>query len=181
MDWRKLREADAKLKEISEPTRSKVFNWYNTVDDVEEDVIMDSESKDKKPSDRAVDLENLMKGPGGPRREAVFSRRLEEKLKPLHSGERDPENLRRLAEEGKPEAAYTIGCLFSMRIAPQIESGKKPSSLLSPDDLLEKSVAETDEESPPSPLPRRVLLGDPPPPLPRGFCWGTPQLTFYPP
>ena len=64
MDWRKLREADAKLKEVSEPTRSKVFNCYNTVDDVEEDVIMDSESKDKKPRDRAVDLENFMKGPG---------------------------------------------------------------------------------------------------------------------
>ena len=64
MDWRKLREADAKLKEVSEPTRSKVFNWYNTVDGVEEDVIMDSESKDIKPRDRAVDLENFMKGPG---------------------------------------------------------------------------------------------------------------------
>ena len=64
MDWRKLREADAKLKEVSEPTRSKVFNCYNTVDDVEEDVIMDSESKDIKPRDRAVDLENFMKGPG---------------------------------------------------------------------------------------------------------------------
>ena len=53
MDWRKLREADAKLKEVSESTRSKVFNCYNTVDDVEEDVIMDSESKDITPSDLA--------------------------------------------------------------------------------------------------------------------------------
>ena len=173
MDWRKLREADAKLKEVSEPTRSKVFNCYNTVDDVEEDVVMDLESKDKKPRDQAVDLENLMKGPKGPR-EAAFSRRLEEKLKPLQSGERDPENLRRLAEEGKPEAAYTIGCLFSMRIAPQIESGEKPSSLLSPDDLLEKSVAETDEESFPSLPPRRVLLGDPPAPPPKRVLLGAP-------
>ena len=37
------------------------------------------------------------------------------KLKSLREG--DPEELRRLAEEGNPEAAYLIGCYHSMRTA----------------------------------------------------------------
>ena len=58
--------------------------------------------------------------------------------------EEDPEELRRKAEGGHPEAAYLLGCHHAMRIASRFEAGfeRNPSFFSST-----RSIAETDEEA----------------------------------
>merc|ERR1719234_593742 len=73
--------------------------------------------------------------------------RLKKKLDSVKT--KHPDDMKRLAEEGNPFAAYMIGCSYSLRTATALEGDEtKPaiSFMMSPKDL-KKSVGETDEEA----------------------------------
>ena len=190
MDWSKLREAlraaDAEPKEVSEsatePTKSKVFESYNTAEDPEggQSVRKRNRAVDKDKLELTKEcvecekrIKDVKKGLPCKCKLALFCSNtcmemsdhfagckgitfqdpplmdfndseisLLMKLKSLREG--DPEELRRLAEEGNPEAAYLMGCYHSMRTASPLEAGRNQSSLLPPE---EKSLAETEEEA----------------------------------
>ena len=190
MDWGKLREAlaaaGAEPKEVSEsttePTKSKVFDSYNTAEEPEggqsvrkrnravdkdklemtkECLECEKRIKDVKKavpcncklalfcSNTCLEMSDHFAGCKGitfqdpPSRDFNASEiSLLMKLKSLREG--DPEELRRLAEAGNPEAAYLIGCYHSMRTESPLEAGGNRSSSLPP---KEKSLAETEEEA----------------------------------
>jgi len=219
MDWSKLRKAlepkiqkreesnreepDRKEPEReesdSEPTKSKVFESYNTAESVWGDLEDDDGEKKKKPKqNRTVEKDKLEVtkecGECGKRIKNVKKALLckckvvlycthsclassdhfgncQERMKPVELSldalketfegpllsaltsqiqEKmgslkitHPGDVRRLAEEGNPIAAYMIGSSYSTRIA---TAEKALSSLMSKKDL-KKSVGETDEEA----------------------------------
>ena len=223
MDWSKLREAlepESKTREVlepeskmwevfeseSEPTKSKVFDSYNTLESVWGDLEDDDKSNWKPKEDRAVekdklevtkecdecgkriknakkallckckvilfcshsclassdhfescqermkpvkfDMETFTKAAKSSNfAVSTAGSRLKEKLNSVKI--KHPDDMRRLAEEGNPFAAYMIGCSYSLRTATALEGNEtKPaiSFMMSPKDL-KKSVGETDEEA----------------------------------
>ena len=221
MDWSKLREAlepESKTREVlepeskmwevfeseSEPTKSKVFDSYNTVESVWGDLEDDGKKKKKPSQNRTVEKDKLEVtkecGECGKRIKNVKKALLckckvvlycshsclgssdhfgscQERMKPVQVSldalketfespflsaqasqvkERidslkikHPDDMRRLAEEGNPMAAYIIGSSYSLRTASALEGNeaKKALSFMMSKKDLKKSVGETDEEA----------------------------------